>query len=109
MNIEFADNKTQTICQNEKSAIRKLGKACSNKLKSRIADIQAAETVTDLMVGKPHPLKGNREGHFSITICDGKCLILVPANNPTPTTKEGKIDWSNVTEIKIIGIDDYHD
>ncbi|MCK4269124.1 MAG: hypothetical protein KAW93_01455 [Methanogenium sp.] len=109
MDLEFANNKIRKLCRNEKSAIRDLGETCSNKLKSRISDILAAETVTDLIAGKPHPLKGKRKGQYSIEISGGKRIIFVPANNPTPLTESEKIDWPNVTKIKIIEIVDYHD
>ena len=109
MEIEFADKKLQKICEDEISANKKLGKVCSEKLKSRISDILAAESVPELITGNPHRLSCDREGQYSIKICRGKRLILVPANNPTPLTGSKKTDWPNVTNIRIIEIVDYHD
>lgn len=109
MELEFSNNKLQQLCENEKSATRKLGPKCAKKLKSRIADIQAADDVSELTAGRPHALQGNREGQFSIELSDGKQLILIPANNPTPVKDNGRIDWPRVTKVRVIEIVDYHD
>jgi len=109
MEIEFANNHLQKMCEDDKYANKKIGNVCLKKLKARISDVLAAESVSELIAGSPHPLIGDREGHYSITICRGNRLIFVPANNPTPLTESNKIDWPNVTKIRITEIVDYHD
>ena len=109
MEIEFADKKLQKMCEDEKFANKKIGSVCLKKLKTRISDILAAESVSELNAGEPHPLSRKREGQYAITICGGLRLIFVPANNPTPLNESNNIDWQNVTKIIIIEIVDYHD
>ncbi len=109
MEITFSNQKMQKICENERSANRELGQASAKKLRTRISDILAAQSVFDLPAGNPHQLKGNRIGQFSLNLSDGKRLIFIPANNPTPLIDDESIDWFHVTKVYIIEIGDYHD
>lgn len=108
MEIEFSSKQLQKLCEQNKFAIRELGAACAKKLQNRIADLHSANDVMELPAGKPHPLKLNRKGQYAIELSDGKRLIFIPANNPTPMIDDENIDWSRVTKIKIIDISDYH-
>ena len=36
-------------------------------------------------------------------------LIFVPDHAPLPECKEGGLDWSKVTDIMILGVEDTHD
>lgn len=109
MEIEFRNNRMQKLCERVKFATHELGSSCAKKLHRRIADIQAANDVSELPAGKLHPLKGERQGQFALELSDGKRLIFVSANNPTPLNEDGSMDWSRVTKIRVIEIGDYHD
>lgn len=66
--IDFDRLDLQDLCENEKLMKKKYGNACANKLKTRIADFQAATNVSELVSGKPHPLKGKRLGQLSVLL-----------------------------------------
>ncbi|MCG6136190.1 MAG: killer suppression protein HigA [Nostoc sp. LLA-1] len=109
MEIAFADSKLQTLCEQLDIAQRKLGAKCTKKLITRLADIAAVSCVTELVAGRPHPLKGDRAGEFAVDLEGGKRLVFKPDHDPVPLTKHGSIDWSKVTAICIVLIGDYHD
>ncbi len=109
MEIKFSNQKLQKICENQRSANRELGQSSAKKLRTRISDIIAAQNVFDLPAGNPHQLKGNRIGQYSLSLSDGKRLVFIPANNPTPLDDDDSIDWSRVTKVCIIEIGNYHD
>jgi len=109
MEIKFNSPKLQKLCEDTRHARRELGQSCARRLQTRIADILAAQSVFDLPSGNPHPLKGDHKGEFALKLSDGKRLVIVPANNPTPLNEDDTIDWSQVTKISIIYIGDYHD
>ena len=46
------------------------------------------------MPGRLRELKGNRK------------LIFLPNHKPMPSTEDGGLDWSRVTAVKILGIED---
>jgi len=109
MEIEFNSPKLQKLCEDNRYAKRELGQSCAKKLQTRIADIFAAQSVFHLPTGKPHQLKGDHKGEFALELSDGKRLVIIPANNPTPLNEDGNTDWSLVTKVRIIYIGDYHD
>ncbi|MFQ4145340.1 killer suppression protein HigA [Chlorogloeopsis sp. ULAP02] len=109
MEITFADSKLQNLCEQEKLAQRKLGAKCAKKLTTRLADLAAVSCVTELVAGRPHPLKGDRAGEFAVDLEGGKRLVFKPDNDPIPLTEDGSIDWSKVTAVCIVFIGDYHD
>lgn len=109
MKINFKDKKLREICEKQAAAEKKLGAACARKLRSRLGDLDAAERVTDLVAGNPHPLKGNRQGQFALDLAGGWRLVFAPDHDPSPTRQDGGIDWSQVTIVCIEYIGDYHD
>ena len=109
MEIGFRDKKLREICEKEVVARKKLGGACARKLRIRLADLEAANAVTDLVAGKPHPLKHDRAGQFAVELSGGYRLVFVPGNDPVPRHPDKSIDWSRVTIIRIEFIGDYHD
>lgn len=39
---------------------------------------------------------------------DAYRLIFIPDHDPVPRLKDGGLDWSKVTAIKILGVEDTH-
>lgn len=109
MEIHFKDKKLRTLCEKQAVARKKLGDACARKLHSRLGDLEAADKVTDLVAGNPHPLKHDRVGQFALDLTGGFRLVFAPANDPIPRKTDASIDWSHVTIICIEFIGDYHD
>lgn len=108
MEITFTSSKLQRLCEQQAIAQKKLGRDCVRKLRSRLADLEAATSVQDLVAGRPHPLKGDRLGQFSLDLQGGKRLFE-PADDPIPYKEDGSIDWAQVTDVHIVFIGDYHD
>jgi len=110
MELEFKDKQIQKLCEDSAVAVRKLGDPCAKKLRTRLAEILAASAVTELIAGKPHPLKGTRDGQFSLELHGGSRLVFEPMMNPTvPRRDDGSIDWSKVTHVRVVYIGNYHD
>lgn len=109
MEIDFKDKKIKELCENKSKAEKKLGPDCAKKLRTRLSDLESASNVNDLISGRPHPLKGDRDGEFAVDLCGGFRLVFSPAHDPCPTLPSGGIDWAKVTIIRIDFIGDYHD
>lgn len=109
MEITFADRKIRKLCEQQAEALKTLGKPCSRKLRSRLADLAAVENVRALVAGRPHPLIGDRLGEFALDLYGGKRIVFKPANDPIPRLADNSIDWSNITRVCITFIGDYHD
>jgi proteic killer suppression protein len=100
MKVTFKNVKLRKFCE---------AKSSSKKLRARLADLGAVESVQDLVYGKPHPLKGDRAGQFALSLEGAERLVFEPSNNPIPYLNDESIDWSEVTEVCIIFVGDYHD
>ena len=109
MELDFKNEDLRQLCMQQSMAQRRLGKDSARKLRARLMDIIVAEVVTDLIAGKPHPLKGNRAGQFALSLAGGHRLVFEPNQSPIPYQKDGSLDWSKVSKIRIVLIGDYHD
>src|SRR4051794_28005937 len=109
MELAFETPHLRTLCEQAKTARRELGQNSADKLRKRLADIDAAAVVTDLVAGNPHPLKGDRRGQFGVWLAGGDRLVFVPNHDQTPIKDDGSIDWGRVNRVRVVFIGDYHD
>lgn len=109
MKVSYEDEDVETLCRHTKVATKKLGMESAKKLQRRLAELHAAGVVSELAIGRPHPLRYDRAGQFAVDLHKGTRLIFKPTIQPPPLTADGSIDWSQVAEITIIGTEDYHD
>lgn len=109
MDVSYASEDLQDLCESERSAKRKLGADSAKKLLARVADLKAASSVLKLPAGKPHPLKGNRLGQYAISLAGGFRLVFEANQKPVPRKADNSIDWIAVSSVKIVEVNDYHD
>lgn len=109
MEIRFKDKTVRELCEKRAAAVKKIGDVAARKLRTRMEDLGAASTVAELEAGRPHPLKGDRAGQFSVDLAGGWRLVFAPAHDPIPTRPDGGTDWAQVTIVCIEYIGDYHD
>jgi proteic killer suppression protein len=109
MKVSYEDEDVETLCKQTKVAAKMLGPESAKKLQRRLTELHAASVVSELAIGRPHPLEYDRAGQFAVDLHKGKRLIFKPTSNPPPAKADGSIDWSKVSEITIIGAEDYHD
>lgn len=90
---------------------KELGADNAKKLKQRMMELQAAnslEEISHLPPTKLHELTGDRAGQFSVDLNQPFRLIFEPNHDPVPELGDGGIDLAKVISIKIIEIVDYH-
>jgi proteic killer suppression protein len=109
LELRYKNKKIRSLCEKQAEAVKKLGADCAKKLRTRLADLEAANRVTELIAGNPHPLIGDRSGQFAVSLQGGWRLVFAPSNDPHPTKPDGGIDWEQVTIVTIEYIGDYHD
>ena len=111
MNILFRDKYFEKECNENRLLIKRHGKSQARKIRQRLDDISASETLE--VLGKIythcHELSGDRGGQISLNLNGQWRLIFVPADNPPASKPDGGIDWKNVRTIKIIGSEDTHE
>ena len=110
MDISYANRRIEKICTDEKAARKELGTDGAKVLRKRLDQIREAENLEDVrfQAGGWHELVGDRKGQLACSITKLKRLIFSPANDPIPTKPDGGLDWSKVTAVVNIEMDDYH-
>jgi len=111
MVVYFRTNKLKKQCEVPKEGDRAWGQPCANRLRQRLAELQAATNLSEVSRLPParcHELIGDRAGQLSIDLRHPYRLLLIPANDPVPRKTDGGLDWDAVTEIEIFEIADTH-
>ncbi len=109
MDILFEHQDLEALCKDERRAKRELGAKGFKKLRARLEDLAAAARVTDLVAGRPHPMRGDLSGQFAVDLDGGCRLVFRPSARPPPPSPAGGIGWDQVSSIVITYIGDYHD
>jgi toxin HigB-1 len=106
--IRYGSEEIKQLCTDKRYARGKLSVQGMKKLRTRMADLVAAPTVTELPIaGNPHPLKYDLAGHYAVGLDGGRRLVFKPIE-PAPRNGSGDIEWQRVTRIIITAIEDYH-
>jgi hypothetical protein len=106
LELAFESRELRDICESEAEARRHLGDSVAEMLKHRLADLDAASSPKDLLVGQPR--LGADTETMVIDLCEGHRLVFT-ANHPNnPTTPDGKLDWTRVRRIRILRIESEH-
>ena len=73
-------------------------------LRRRLADLRAATSMDDLIIGNPHAVEFGEMNYLVIDLCQGHQIVL-KANHPeNPLTDSGRLDWARVSRIKVTHI-----
>lgn len=105
--IFFRERRLQRDCEDPKLLSRRFGQFAT-PLRRRLAQLRAAEVLADVVLGNPHPLRGNRAGQFAVTITQNYRLIFELADDPLPLLDDGTVDIAQVSAIRILEVGDYH-
>ncbi|MEE3716750.1 killer suppression protein HigA [Tumidithrix elongata RA019] len=111
MDIFFQDKKFAKSCNNQKLLIKEHGLDRASRIRRRLDDLSGAVSLVTMrdLPGRCHELRGDRAGQLSLDLDGPYRLIFEPANDPIPKKLDGGIDWTQVTAVRIIGVDNTHE
>lgn len=111
MDILFRERKFERQCNQYSLLVCAHGEVRARLIRKRLDALRAATNLEDLrnIPGRLHQLKGDRKGQLSLDLDQPYRLVLVPNHNPVPVTPDGGMDWSRITAVKILGIEDTHE
>ena len=112
MDIIFQDRTLEKAYNDLSFLARKYGPKRAKLLRQRFDDLKGVANLAvlrSLPQGRCHELKGNRAGMLAVDVGHPYRLIFEPANDPIPRKPDGGLDWTKVTVIKILAVEDYHD
>lgn len=111
MRLTFRTNKLKKRCSEEKEAVKAYGPNRARKLMRRLMELQAADNLSQIPTTPPprcHELSGNLKGKLSVDLEHPWRLLFVPDHQPLPAKEDGGLDWTRVTTVKIMEIEDPH-
>lgn len=112
MDILFRSNRDQKTFSQDKELVRAFGKNDATRIRARLDDLRAAATLADISHLPParcHELVGDRVGQLSVDVSRNDRLLFEPYHDPIPQKPDGGLDWSQVTAILILGVEDTHE
>lgn len=111
MKIDFLSAKDKEFFENSKQVIKARGPENAKKLRARLDDLDAAQSMEDMRSLPSHweELKNDRPGQFSARLHGGLRLIVKPQKQPPPAKPDGGLEWSAIDSIYIVEVVDYHD
>lgn len=111
MEVNFLDDRLKKTCESAALRKKRFGAPVASKLKARLDDLDAAQSLEDLrnLPGHWEELKGDRKGQFSCRLAGGMRLIVAPQRQPSPTKPDGGLDWRAIDQVTILEVVDYHD
>jgi proteic killer suppression protein len=80
-------------------------------INQRMKELKAAdnlEVMRSIPAAKCHELTQNRKGQLAVKVSGNYRLIFIPDHDPVPSNDDGGMDWTSITIIEVIEIDDYH-
>jgi len=110
--ILFQGRKLEKLCTDRSQRARTYGSICAKLLEQRFSELKRAENLEAMRFvprAKCHELSGDRKGTLSVVLEHPYRLIFEPANDPVPRKPDGGLDWTQVTAIRILAVEDYHD
>ena len=107
--IAFFNKSLRDLCESESHMKLQLVEALAAALKRRLADLRAATCVTDLVAGNPQEVGTPHQKRFALELSEGKRLLFSSNHVATPVLDSGAVDWSKVSRIKLLRIENSHD
>ena len=111
MDILFLNKRDANDFNDSKRLARRYGFDNVKRIQRRLDDLRAAANLDEMsrLPGRLHPLAENLSGLFALDVRHPQRLIIEPANDPLPTKVDGSLDWTHITIVRIMRIEDYHD
>lgn len=115
MDISFKSKKLAKSFNEGRLLEKTHGANRAKKIRIRMAEFRAAESLMDFWPPKSGPsrchelIQGRRRGQLSVDLDHPYRLIFAPDHDLVPKREDGGLDWSQVTAIKILGVEDTHE
>lgn len=104
LEITFHTKELRDLCADEEAASQLLNQAAAEALKHRISDIRAADSIDEVLAGKPRA--GMHEGAecYFIELPPSFRLTVVPAHSKPRVKLDGSADWSCIRRVKVVSL-----
>lgn len=111
MQIPYINKKLAKLLGSQKEVLRTFGPDNGKRILRRLDQIAAAENLQELSTlpqTRVHELTQNRDEQISVDVKHPYRLLMVPDHEETPRKPDGGLEWSRITQVTILGIEDTH-
>lgn len=113
MDLTFATTKLRKEMNEAKAMVRTYGPSQAKRLQIVLTSLRAATTLAAFAPPyspphRCHELTGNLKGMLSMDLMHPYRLLFEVADLPVPQRPEGGLDWTKVTAIKIMKVENTH-
>lgn len=93
------------ICEKRSAAVNALGSSAALELEQRLADVEASDTVADLIALFPDDVVEQSASARALRLKAGYRLVFRSGHVTTPITSTGSTDWGEVSRMRIVAIE----
>lgn len=108
LELAFSTKALRDICENEVLAYQVLDADIAKVLISRLADLRAVETLSQIPIGNPIRTTYNGEDCMEIEIARGAMILFCANHTNNPRDSNYDINWGEVKRIKIYQIGEFN-
>lgn len=111
MQILFSSGEDSDDWNDSRRLVRRHSTHRAKLIRRRLDDMRAAQTLDVMrnLPGRCHELRGNRAGQLSIDLDGPYRLLFEVGDNPVPLKPDGGLDWTKVTTIVVLGVENTHE
>jgi len=111
VHISFKNKRLERSITDPKDLVKTYGIQRAKKIKQRYLEMKASatlEALSKIPATRLHQLSGDRAGQWAVSITGNERLCFVILHDPIPTLPDNSVNRSEVTDICIVFIGDYH-
>jgi proteic killer suppression protein len=106
LEISFQSEELLNLCIDESIADERLGTAVAESLRNRLSDIRAADSIHELLAGRPQAVRFGDQDGYRLEIEAGTWLIVVPNHIKPRADVDGRPDWGSVRRVCVVAVGD---
>jgi len=92
------------LCIDDAIADQRFGTAAAEALRNRLDDIRAADSVNELLAGRPQALRIGDQDCYRLELVAGTWLTIVPNHIKSRVGTDGRPDWSRVRRVRVVTV-----
>ncbi len=106
MEIQFHTAQLARLCNSETALNSRYGPDCAKRIRRRLQQLEAVESLVDMTFGRPRELEGAQAGQISLDLAGPRRLIVQPTADPPPRQPDGRLRRSKVRTVTVLEIAD---
>jgi hypothetical protein len=95
----------RALCDDESVAFQRLGTDAADALKHRLADIRAADSIDDVVAGRPQRGKYLDSDCIRFELAGSHQLTVVPNHAPPRNDAHGHTVWDKVRRVRVVALE----